>query len=102
MTTEQEIPRCVGTDFELWYGPADDVDPSLRETPAERDFRDRTAKGVCADCPFIVGCLETELAYGIGRQWGVRGGLTADERQELLRQRRETAERTIAAELAVA
>lgn len=82
-----EVRPCAGTDLGLWFGPADDVDPLLAETPNERSFRERTAKGVCSSCPVAAQCLEDELAFGIGKQWGVRGGMTAKERQELIRQR---------------
>jgi hypothetical protein len=32
--------------------------------------------------------LEEALAHGIGDQWGVRGGMTAKERKDLIRARR--------------
>jgi hypothetical protein len=79
---------CLGTDLELWFGPADDVPARLQETPDQRLFRERTAKAVCDDCPFVERCLAGELQRGISEQWGVRGGMTAKERQELIRQRR--------------
>lgn len=102
MTANQEVRLCIGTDLELWFGPADDVPEESRETPAERSFRERTAKGVCAGCPVLAECLESELAYGIGKQWGVCGGMTAEERKQLLRERRAADERAISAELDVA
>lgn len=81
---------CEGTELELWFGPENtDLPQELRETPSQRAFRERTAKGVCSECPFVEPCLEEELAFGIGRQFGVRAGLTAEERQDLLRQRRD-------------
>lgn len=76
---------CLGTDIELWFGPADDMPVHLQETPTERQFRERTAKAVCAECPFVQRCLADELQRGIGEQWGVRGGLTAKERQDQIR-----------------
>lgn len=80
---------CLGTDLELWYGPENpDLPQDLKESPTQRAFRERTAKGVCKECPFVERCLEEELAFGIGQQYGVRAGLTAKERQDLLRQRR--------------
>jgi WhiB family redox-sensing transcriptional regulator len=86
---------CEGTDLELWYGPADDIALELREQTTEKAFRERAAKAVCADCLVRALCLEAELQHGITEQWGVRGGLTAKERQTLIRQRR-AAERQVA------
>jgi hypothetical protein len=80
--------HCVGTDLELWFGPADGTSRALRETPAEQAFRQRTAKAICAGCPLVSSCLEEELAHSVGDQWGVRGGMTAKERKDLIRIRR--------------
>ncbi|WP_158842908.1 WhiB family transcriptional regulator [Saccharothrix deserti] len=82
---------CLDTGVELWFGPADDVPPPLQETPEDRRYREETAKAVCGACPFVKRCLEDELQHGIGEQWGVRGGMTAAERQQLIRDRRDRA-----------
>ncbi|TWP51252.1 WhiB family transcriptional regulator [Lentzea tibetensis] len=79
---------CEGSDLELWFGPADDLPGQLQETPAERRRREGVAKSVCAGCPVMAQCLAQELQHGLGDQWGVRGGLTAAERQDLIRARR--------------
>ncbi|MFD9734255.1 WhiB family transcriptional regulator [Umezawaea sp. NPDC059074] len=97
-----ETRPCIGTDPELWFGPADDVAPDLRESHVERNARENFAKQLCADCPFAAQCLEQELRHGVGEQWGVRGGMTAGERQRLLRQRRAAELRPVATEAAVA
>jgi WhiB family redox-sensing transcriptional regulator len=86
--TAAKAGLCIGTDLQLWFGPADGTPHSLRETPAEQAFREHTAKGICASCPLVSACLQEELAHGIGNQWGVRGGMTAKERKELIRARR--------------
>jgi hypothetical protein len=86
---------CLGTDLELWFGPADDVSAHLQEEPDQRLFRERAAKAVCADCLFVEQCLADELQRGITEQWGVRGGMAAGERQALIRQRR-AAEKQVA------
>ncbi|MEO6088868.1 MAG: WhiB family transcriptional regulator [Umezawaea sp.] len=99
---EDDLPMCVGTAFDLWFGPDCDKESQLRETPRERRFRERTAKAVCAECPFVAACLAEELAFGIGEQWGVRGGKTAEERQDLIRARNAAADRDVVAEQAVA
>jgi WhiB family redox-sensing transcriptional regulator len=102
LADSEETRPCVGTDRELWFGPADDIAPELRETHVERNAREHAAKQLCADCPFTAECLEQELWHGVGQQWGVRGGMTAKERQHLLRQRRAADPRSTTAELAVA
>jgi WhiB family redox-sensing transcriptional regulator len=102
MWGQEETRPCVGTDLDLWFGPADDTDSQLRETPRERRFREHTAKAVCAECPVVAACLTDELAFGIGEQWGVRGGRTAEERQDLIRARDAAPDRGAVAEQAVA
>lgn len=48
--------------------------------------RDRRAKKICFECPVRVECLEDALEYG--DRYGIRGGLTANERQREIRRRR--------------
>ncbi|WP_447006641.1 WhiB family transcriptional regulator [Saccharothrix isguenensis] len=91
---------CQGTDLELWFGPSNDLPRELRETKGEAAFRMRTAKAVCAGCPIKVECLESELARGIYDQHGVRGGKTAHERQQLIRERRDQAVAELIGEVA--
>jgi WhiB family transcriptional regulator, redox-sensing transcriptional regulator len=73
---------CLGTPLELWYGPDSDT---ARESPIERGWRDREALRLCAGCPVQDACLAEELGWGIANQWGVRGGLTAEQRKALIR-----------------
>jgi len=82
---------CLGTDLELWFGASDDTPPHLQESTGDKRRRESVAKALCAGCPFVVQCLENELEHGIGGQWGVRGGMTAEERQDLIRNRRRQA-----------
>ncbi|MFD7653979.1 WhiB family transcriptional regulator [Actinosynnema sp. NPDC059797] len=82
---------CLDTDLELWFGPSNDLPPHLREPRDQAAFREQTAKAVCSGCPIRVECLESELARSIYDQHGVRGGMTAGERRELIRQRRKPA-----------
>jgi WhiB family redox-sensing transcriptional regulator len=81
---------CLGTPIELWYGP----DDAFRELPTERAWREREALRLCAGCPVQAPCLAAELDLGIGDQWGVRGGRTADQRRALLRGRAEPERRS--------
>lgn len=64
---------CVGEDLVLFYGPDGERRP-------EREAREEKAKTVCAACPVRTSCLEDALIPGSTRQWGVRGGMTAEER----------------------
>lgn len=89
--TGWEDRPCLGTDLELWFGASDDNPPHLQETAEDKRRRESVAKAKCAECPFVVQCLESELEHGIGGQWGVRGGMTATERQDLIRARRNQA-----------
>lgn len=78
---------CRGTDLVLWFGPADPEDGSggRVETPMERKRRERQAKQYCGSCPVREACLADELRFPLTWQWGVRGGLTEQERRELIR-----------------
>jgi WhiB family transcriptional regulator, redox-sensing transcriptional regulator len=44
----------------------------------EREAREAGAKAICAGCPVRRECLDDALARG--ERWGIRGGLTEDER----------------------
>jgi WhiB family redox-sensing transcriptional regulator len=48
--------------------------------------RDQPAKDICARCDIRELCLTKALEEESGQQrWGIRGGLTADERYALVR-----------------
>lgn len=65
--------KCAGQPLELFYGPDGERQP-------EREIREAKAKAVCWGCPARATCLEDALIPGIARQYGVRGGMTAEER----------------------
>lgn len=69
---------CLGEDVSLFY-------KGEQERAAVRLARVRKAKGVCQACPFRAGCLEAamEEEKGGGGRYGIRGGLTEDERRQL-------------------
>lgn len=73
---------CEDTSLELWFGPEDYPEPE-----SQRRWRHRRAKEFCASCPIQSWCLEDELRLPAYDQYGVRGGMTASERQKLLKQR---------------
>ena len=72
MQTWQRNASCVGLDSSIFYPPTD------REAGR--------AKAVCAECPVRQDCLE--FALTVREKEGVWGGLTAVERQRLVRRRR--------------
>jgi transcription factor WhiB len=77
-------PVCAGTPLGLWFGPPDDGLGEPVESPADERARVAVAKSLCARCPVRAGCLAEELAWPVSDQHGVRGGLTAVERRELI------------------
>jgi hypothetical protein len=53
--------------------------------------REAIARGLCGGCTVRQECLEDELRFDtLTTAWGIRGGLTADERRSLLRKRQRT------------
>lgn len=65
---------CVGEDPELFF-PVGTTGPALDDIEA--------AKRVCARCPVMRECLN--WALGSGQTSGVWGGMSEEERTELLR-----------------
>lgn len=72
-TLQNEAPACAGVDTEVFYS---------RKQLA-------TALETCAGCPARMLCLREELQRPITHQHGVRGGLTAIRRKEIIRAWRE-------------
>lgn len=72
---------CAGTDLVLWFGPNED---EYAEPVDQRQWRERRAKQVCAECPVRTECLTDELTRPVADQYGVRGGMTAPDRRRLL------------------
>lgn len=71
---------CAGMDVNVFYGSPGR--PRLGELPNAR------AKAVCAQCSVRAECLRSALTEERSHNWtrfGVRGGLTADERRKLAR-----------------
>lgn len=65
---------CRQVDPELFY-PAGSTGPALLQIAR--------AKAVCARCPVRLECLGRALDER--KQWGVRGGMSEEERQKLIR-----------------
>ncbi len=66
---------CRGGDTDVFFHPWGERDPS-------RSRRDARAKAVCAGCPVARECGAYALATR--EPYGVWGGMTADEREEIL------------------
>jgi len=69
---------CRGLDTSMFYHPENERGPS-------RVRREMRAKQVCAGCPVLHHCLRWALAAR--EPYGVWGGMTVEEREELLRRR---------------
>lgn len=83
-----ESRPCVGTDEELWFGPADGDWPDREpESTTDRRRREAAGKRICSGCSAVEFCLSSELQRPITHQWGTRGGMSQDERRELIRLR---------------
>lgn len=72
---------CATQPVELFFGPEG-------ETRAERDARELEAVAVCRGCAVREVCLVESMTWPITRQYGVFGGLTAQQRREVLRRQR--------------
>lgn len=70
----QERGLCGAADIEMFFVP-DDVGKR------ERTRRERYAKLLCARCPVMDRCRQH--AFSAGERFGVWGGLSAHERQQL-------------------
>ena len=72
----QERSNCKDVDPDLFF-----LEPLLRGK--EKREKERKAKAICKGCPVINECLEH--AMRTPEYFGVWGGMTADQRNALLR-----------------
>lgn len=63
----------------------EDPDLFFPESAGAARWNNYKAKAVCGKCPVAETCLEEALAKG---EWGIWGGTTKDERDDLLAARR--------------
>jgi WhiB family redox-sensing transcriptional regulator len=70
---------CTGVDESVFFSPDAERGPSRRA-------REAAAKALCAVCPVVQQCLDHALA--VREPYGVWGGLSISERENLLRHRR--------------
>ncbi|HZI98782.1 MAG TPA: WhiB family transcriptional regulator [Actinomycetales bacterium] len=75
---------CRESDTTLFFHPEGERGPSRRG-------RDATAQAICAACPVIAECRRHALA--VKEPYGVWGGLTEDEREEVYAARRDAGTR---------
>ncbi|PBO18240.1 WhiB family transcriptional regulator [Streptomyces albidoflavus] len=71
----QLLAACRGVDSSLFFHPEG-------ERGAARSSRETSAKEVCMRCPVRAECAAHALA--VREPYGVWGGLTEDEREELM------------------
>ena len=79
----QLLGSCRGQDTELFFHPEGERGP-------RRERREREAKAVCASCPVLTACRAHALA--VREPYGVWGGLSEHEREDVL-----AADRVVAA-----
>ncbi|WP_431870878.1 WhiB family transcriptional regulator [Nocardiopsis eucommiae] len=78
--TWRRSAACGGDDLALFYGPDG-------ERAADRETREARAIDRCWSCPVRTECLEDALIPANTKQYGVRGGMTAEERIVVRRNR---------------
>lgn len=71
----QSLAACSGLDAELFYA-------APRERGQTQQRRERQAKAICRTCPVREQCLQ--YALGRAEPHGVWGGLSPEEREELI------------------
>lgn len=87
-----DISRLPAPQLEVWewqqQGACRAYDPSLffhpeGERGPRRANREATAKAICATCPVLAACREHALA--VREPYGIWGGLSENDREELYR-----------------
>ncbi len=71
--------RCLGS-VSVLFGPPN-------EKKDVREAREAEAKRLCGSCPVKGPCLEVALSFPGRQQHGVQGGMTAEERKAILKDR---------------
>jgi len=79
---------CRGEDSDLFFHPEGERGPS-------RLSRELAAKSVCSGCPVMVQCASHALT--VREPYGVWGGMSEDEREEIYLRRRIPGMRTVSA-----
>lgn len=74
----QLVGACRAYDSELFFHPEHERGPARTE-------RDAAAKRVCSACPVLLECRAHALS--VREPYGIWGGLSADDREAVLRDR---------------
>ena len=80
----QSEAACRGLDTEMFFHPENERGP-------RRTARENAAKAVCATCPVRQACADHALQ--VREPYGIWGGLSESEREEILSGRRTPAAR---------
>jgi WhiB family transcriptional regulator, redox-sensing transcriptional regulator len=72
----QVYAACRGLDSQMFFHPENERGPSRRR-------REQNAKRICAECPVQRACLSWALRTR--EPYGVWGGLSTEEREDLIR-----------------
>lgn len=65
--------------------PSEIFEPDDRRTPPAEAWD--LPRSICADCPVRDACLDDALTPGRRADFGMHGGLTPDERRQVIRRR---------------
>ncbi|GAA2243460.1 WhiB family transcriptional regulator [Rarobacter faecitabidus] len=99
-----EVSRLPGPVMDLWEwqykGSCRDVDDTVffhpeGERGAARRRRAEAAKAICAECPVLQQCREHALH--VREPYGVWGGMSEDERAEILAEQDRKGRRSVRA-----
>ncbi len=82
--TTPPTSACTGHNPEIWFVPG---------FPNDRHDAWATARAICTPCPARTQCLALALRIedGLETRHGMWGGMSPEERSELVRQQRRTA-----------
>lgn len=93
-----ELSRLPGPNADFWdwqlRGACRGEDPAVffhpeGERGPVRQAREAAAKAICATCPVLDACAAHALA--VREPYGVWGGMSEDDREEIYRRERRTA-----------
>ena len=88
MAELSRLPQPIAEQWEWQYeGACRSMDPEMffhpdGERGPRREAREKAAKAVCAQCPVLAACRAHALA--VQEPYGIWGGLTEDERIEII------------------
>ena len=73
-----------------------DTDPYLFEVPNQFPTEAKAeAKRLCGGCPVVTECRTEALRHPVAEQWGIVGGMTAQQRKNKITRARQAARRVV-------